>query len=162
VDHAGLERKLTRVLILQARDMNAESVGDFVRQIKQCIDLMRQIADATDDPEVTSTARAAAAACLRGVVAAARQTPRQTFMLHRDLSPTTVPEPAEEEANDTLHGPAMTRIARLDVSEYTNLNNVARWFIALRWIAVGGVSLVLGVAGIAYPDRKSTRLNSSH
>lgn len=46
----------------------------------------------------------------------------------------------------------MRRIARLDVSEYTNLNNVARWFIALRWMAVAGVSLVLAVAGIAYPS----------
>jgi signal transduction histidine kinase len=46
----------------------------------------------------------------------------------------------------------MTRIARIDVSEYTNLNNVVRWFITLRWIAVAGVSIVLGVTRIAYPS----------
>jgi ATP-dependent RNA helicase HelY len=42
--------------------------GDFVRHLKQCIDLLRQIADAA--PEKTaSTARSAAGACQRGVVA---------------------------------------------------------------------------------------------
>src|SRR5512137_346548 len=44
----------------------------------------------------------------------------------------------------------MTRLARLDVSEYTNLANVARWFIILRWIAAAGVLLVLGAAAIAF------------
>ena len=44
----------------------------------------------------------------------------------------------------------MTRLARLDVSEYTNLANVARWFILLRWIAAAGVLLVLGTAAIAF------------
>jgi signal transduction histidine kinase len=44
----------------------------------------------------------------------------------------------------------MTRLARLDVSEYTNLANVTRWFIILRWIAAAGVLLVLGVAAIAF------------
>jgi signal transduction histidine kinase len=44
----------------------------------------------------------------------------------------------------------MTRLARLDVSEYTNLANVTRWFIILRWIAAGGVLLVLGAAAIAF------------
>ncbi len=46
----------------------------------------------------------------------------------------------------------MKRLARLDVSEYTNLNNITRWFIILRWIAAAGVLLVLCVAGIAYPS----------
>src|SRR5262249_45043491 len=45
--------------------------GDFVRQVKQAVDLLRQIADVSPDPTVGATARAAANACLRGVVAAA-------------------------------------------------------------------------------------------
>ena len=44
----------------------------------------------------------------------------------------------------------MKPVARFDVSEYTNLNNVVRWFITLRWIAVAGVFLVLVVAWIPY------------
>ncbi len=42
--------------------------------------------------------------------------------------------------------------ARLDVSEYTNLNNITRWFIVLRWIAAAGVFVVLSVAWITYPS----------
>jgi ATP-dependent RNA helicase HelY len=45
--------------------------GDFVRNIKQCIDLLRQVADVAPDPATRDAARAAADACFRGVVAAA-------------------------------------------------------------------------------------------
>jgi ATP-dependent RNA helicase HelY len=44
--------------------------GDFVRNVKQTIDLMRQIADVVPNPETAATARSAADACLRGVIAA--------------------------------------------------------------------------------------------
>jgi ATP-dependent RNA helicase HelY len=44
--------------------------GDFVRHLKQCIDLLRQVGDAAPDAVTASTARSAAAACQRGVVAA--------------------------------------------------------------------------------------------
>ena len=44
--------------------------GDFVRTVKQCIDLLRQIGDVAPDPATAATARAAADACSRGVVAA--------------------------------------------------------------------------------------------
>ena len=44
--------------------------GDFVRNGKQTIDLLRQIADVAPVPETATAARAAADACLRGVVAA--------------------------------------------------------------------------------------------
>lgn len=45
--------------------------GDFVRNIKQCVDLLRQVADVAPDPATRQSARAGADACLRGVVAAA-------------------------------------------------------------------------------------------
>jgi ATP-dependent RNA helicase HelY len=44
--------------------------GDFVRNVKQVIDLLRQIADVAPDPAIAATAREAADRCLRGVVAA--------------------------------------------------------------------------------------------
>jgi ATP-dependent RNA helicase HelY len=44
--------------------------GDFVRNVKQTIDLLRQVADVAPDPNTATTARAAADACLRGVIAA--------------------------------------------------------------------------------------------
>ena len=44
--------------------------GDFVRNTKQCIDLLRQVGDATPNEHTRATARAAADACHRGVVAA--------------------------------------------------------------------------------------------
>src|SRR5207244_3175262 len=43
--------------------------GDFVRHVKQCIDLLRQIGDVAPKPETATTARAAADACFRGVIA---------------------------------------------------------------------------------------------
>ncbi|MEO7556713.1 MAG: DEAD/DEAH box helicase [Acidimicrobiales bacterium] len=46
------------------------SGGDFVRNVKQLIDLLRQIADAAAGPETTRSARQAAEALFRGVVAA--------------------------------------------------------------------------------------------
>jgi ATP-dependent RNA helicase HelY len=44
--------------------------GDFVRNVKQVIDLLHQVADVAPVPETATTARAAADACLRGVIAA--------------------------------------------------------------------------------------------
>jgi ATP-dependent RNA helicase HelY len=43
--------------------------GDFVRVTKQLIDLLRQVAAVADDPALAAAARAAVAACSRGVVA---------------------------------------------------------------------------------------------
>jgi ATP-dependent RNA helicase HelY len=45
------------------------TAGDFVRVTKQLLDLLRQIADVAVDDELAATARAAVAACQRGVVA---------------------------------------------------------------------------------------------
>ena len=44
--------------------------GDFVRNVKQTIDLLRQIADVVSEPATAAVARSAADACLRGVIAA--------------------------------------------------------------------------------------------
>ncbi|HEY5173748.1 MAG TPA: DEAD/DEAH box helicase [Acidimicrobiia bacterium] len=44
--------------------------GDFVRNVKQTIDLLRQIAEVAPVAATATTARAAADACLRGVIAA--------------------------------------------------------------------------------------------
>jgi ATP-dependent RNA helicase HelY len=44
--------------------------GDFVRHVKQCIDLLRQVGEVAADPETRLRAREAADACHRGVVAA--------------------------------------------------------------------------------------------
>jgi ATP-dependent RNA helicase HelY len=46
------------------------AAGDFVRNIKQCIDLLRQVADVAPHEATRAAARAAAAACHRGVIAA--------------------------------------------------------------------------------------------
>jgi ATP-dependent RNA helicase HelY len=46
------------------------SAGDFVRNVKQLLDLLRQVADAARSPATASAARAAADALFRGVVAA--------------------------------------------------------------------------------------------
>jgi ATP-dependent RNA helicase HelY len=48
--------------------------GDFVRNVKQCIDLLRQVAEVAPSETTRATARAAASACFRGVVAAASVT----------------------------------------------------------------------------------------
>jgi ATP-dependent RNA helicase HelY len=45
--------------------------GDFVRHVKQCIDLLRQVSDVATEPGTREAARTAAEACFRGVVAAA-------------------------------------------------------------------------------------------
>ena len=45
------------------------AAGDFVRWCRQLIDLLDQVADASDDEQVSATARAAASAVNRGVVA---------------------------------------------------------------------------------------------
>jgi ATP-dependent RNA helicase HelY len=44
--------------------------GDFVRNVKQTIDLLRQIGEVAPNRETAATAQAAADACLRGVIAA--------------------------------------------------------------------------------------------
>ncbi len=44
--------------------------GDFVRNVKQTIDLLRQIAEVAPDDETAATAHAAADACRRGVIEA--------------------------------------------------------------------------------------------
>ena len=49
------------------------SGGDFVRNIKQLIDLLRQIAEVAPVPETAATARAAADALFRGIVAASSE-----------------------------------------------------------------------------------------
>ena len=49
--------------------------GDFVRNIKQCIDLLRQVAEVAPEAATRDAARAAADAAFRGVVAAASTVP---------------------------------------------------------------------------------------
>lgn len=44
--------------------------GDFVRHMKQCIDVLRQIGDVAPDPATAATARAAADEAHRGVISA--------------------------------------------------------------------------------------------
>jgi ATP-dependent RNA helicase HelY len=44
--------------------------GDFVRHVKQVIDLLHQVGDVAPEPETAECARRAADACFRGVVAA--------------------------------------------------------------------------------------------
>jgi ATP-dependent RNA helicase HelY len=44
--------------------------GDFVRNVKQCVDLLRQVADVAPERDTAESASTAADACLRGVVAA--------------------------------------------------------------------------------------------
>ena len=44
--------------------------GDFVRHVKQVIDLLHQVGDVAPEPETAGPARRAADACFRGVVAA--------------------------------------------------------------------------------------------
>jgi ATP-dependent RNA helicase HelY len=47
------------------------TAGDFVRHVKQLIDVLRQIGEVSPDPGVRDAARAAVTACHRGVVATA-------------------------------------------------------------------------------------------
>jgi ATP-dependent RNA helicase HelY len=49
--------------------------GDFVRHVKQVVDLLRQLGDAAPEPETRVAADAAADACFRGVVAASSVLP---------------------------------------------------------------------------------------
>jgi ATP-dependent RNA helicase HelY len=44
--------------------------GDFVRHVKQCIDLLRQLGEVAPKPATAEAARAAADACFRGVIVA--------------------------------------------------------------------------------------------
>jgi hypothetical protein len=48
----------------------AISAGDFVRNVKQLIDLLRQLGEVLADPRSAQSARQAAEALFRGVVAA--------------------------------------------------------------------------------------------
>ena len=49
--------------------------GDFVRHLKQCIDLLHQVADVAPETATRTAARDAAVACQRGVVAASAVAP---------------------------------------------------------------------------------------
>ncbi|MCZ7525964.1 MAG: hypothetical protein M5U14_05995 [Acidimicrobiia bacterium] len=49
--------------------------GDFVRIVKQTIDLLRQIADVAPDPATAASAAEGAGRCFRGVVAASSAVP---------------------------------------------------------------------------------------
>ncbi len=49
--------------------------GDFVRYVKQVVDLLRQLGDAAPDAETRATANTAADLCFRGVVAASSVVP---------------------------------------------------------------------------------------
>ena len=49
--------------------------GDFVRHVKQVVDLLRQLGAAAPDADTRATANAAADACFRGVVAASSVVP---------------------------------------------------------------------------------------
>jgi ATP-dependent RNA helicase HelY len=49
--------------------------GDFVRNVKQVVDLLRQLALAAPTEATRATADAAAEACFRGVVAASSVVP---------------------------------------------------------------------------------------
>jgi ATP-dependent RNA helicase HelY len=51
------------------------SGGDFVRNVKQLIDLLRQVGDTAPDPTTATGARAAADRLMRGVVAASSMVP---------------------------------------------------------------------------------------
>ncbi len=53
--------------VLEDEDLSG---GDFVRNIKQLIDLLRQVGDHAPEPETARTARQAAESLLRGIVAA--------------------------------------------------------------------------------------------
>jgi ATP-dependent RNA helicase HelY len=49
------------------------SGGDFVRNVKQLIDLLRQIGEVAPDPETRATARAASDRLYRGIIAASSE-----------------------------------------------------------------------------------------
>ena len=49
---------------------NPSTGGDFVRQMRQLLDLLRQIAEVAPDPTTRDTARSAISRVDRGVVAA--------------------------------------------------------------------------------------------
>ena len=53
--------------VIEDEDMSG---GDFVRNVKQLIDLLRQLGDVVERPETRSACRSAADALFRGVVAA--------------------------------------------------------------------------------------------
>ncbi|MBO0732154.1 MAG: RNA helicase, partial [Acidimicrobiaceae bacterium] len=58
--------------VLDAEEMSG---GDFVRNVKQLIDLLRQLADLVPDPATAAAARRAADGLFRGVVAASSAIP---------------------------------------------------------------------------------------
>jgi ATP-dependent RNA helicase HelY len=53
----------------QVLDDDEMTGGDFVRHVKQCVDLLRQVGDVAPDPITRQKARAAADDCYRGVIA---------------------------------------------------------------------------------------------
>ena len=57
-------------LLADVLDDDEMTGGDFVRNVKQCIDLLGQVATVAPDAHTRDTAREAAAGCNRGVVAA--------------------------------------------------------------------------------------------
>ncbi len=56
--------------VIDADDPEALSPGDFVRNVKQLLDLLRQVADHATDAGTAATARRAADGLFRGVIAA--------------------------------------------------------------------------------------------
>jgi ATP-dependent RNA helicase HelY len=71
------------------------SGGDFVRNIKQLIDLLRQLGDAAPDPETARSAREAADRLFRGVVAASSRVAAGEDELAEDVEiglPAALPE----------------------------------------------------------------------
>ncbi len=64
--------------------------GDFVRHVKQVIDLLHQIGDVAPNPETADRARGAARDCFRGVVAA-------SSLLRPDASAPVMPAPTPDD-----------------------------------------------------------------
>ena len=58
--------------VVEAEELSG---GDFVRNMKQLIDLLRQMGDVAPAPDTRATARAAADALFRGVITASTVTP---------------------------------------------------------------------------------------
>ena len=63
------QERLDRVLAAASQRGNELSAGDFIRWCKQVLDLLDQLASAPGAPRLAGTARAAASAVRRGVVA---------------------------------------------------------------------------------------------
>ncbi|MGH9077968.1 MAG: hypothetical protein ACRDY0_11060, partial [Acidimicrobiales bacterium] len=79
-------RELSRVIATEDLSGGTMSGGDFVRNVKQLVDLLSQLGGLVPDPATAGHARAAAAALFRGVVAASSAPPGGP-------SPTRAPRP---------------------------------------------------------------------